>query len=375
MPTRRDLLLGLGAALALPGLSLARTPTDRRLVVVLLRGALDGLAAVPPHGDPRHTSVRGDAAVAEGVVDLNGHFGLHPSLAPWLPLWTAGELGIVHAVGNPRLDRSHFDAQNCLENGTDRPFGVDSGWLNRALSVDGEPALAVGRTVPWILRGPGPVTSADPLRRWAPDATFVSEVAELYRGDPLLGPALDRAMATRAMLEPHRQRAARPGDLEQAAAVIGGVLADPRGPRVAVFEADGWDTHTRQANRLSQLLGGLADGVLALKQGLGEAWSSTAVVVLTEFGRTVAGNGTGGTDHGTGSVVFLAGGAVAGGLHGTWPGLGTLYEDRDLMPANDVRGILKGVAGDHLGVPEGALEDRVFPDSRNVARIQGLIRS
>jgi len=391
---RRDLLRSAGAVgllgLGLPGLSFAGSTGDARLLVILLRGGVDGLGAVPPYGDRGYESARGSMALArpasadKAVVDLDGFFGLHPSLAPLLPMWADGELAIVHATALPYKDRSHFDSQNVLENGTNRPFGSDSGWLNRALVGRSEsPALAVGRSLPLILRGPQAATSADPLRTFVPDDSFLLAVSDLYSGDPELGPALEVGIQTQAMLAVHRgemrvAKRERKVNMEKSAQVLGGVLAAPDGPRVAVLEAGGWDTHTGQAGGLSRLLDGLAGSLVGLKASMGSAWDKTVVVVMTEFGRTVHANGTAGTDHGTASVTLLAGGGVVGGkVYGTWPGLGDgqQYHGRDLRGTTDLRAISKAVLQGHLGVSDSLLEDTVFPDSREAKPLLELIRT
>lgn len=378
-----------GAALGGPA-AFAAAETDRRFVLVILRGGMDGLAAVPAHGDPEHARARGDAAVPPpgadgGALDLDGTFGLHPALAPLLPLWEQGALLPLHAVAPPYRERSHFDGQDVLENGTDRPLGAATGWLNRALSIrrGGPPAMAIGRTVPLVLRGPAAATSADPTRPARPDDPWLRAVHDLYAGDPLLGPALDQGLATQAMLAGH-QGPRLPGgraasrDPISAIRVIGGVLAADDGPRIAVLEVGGWDTHTGQKGTLDRQLASVAGSLAALADAMGEAWSRTAVLACTEFGRTVKANGTGGTDHGTAGAALLAGGAVAGGrVHADWPGLSpdALLEGRDLRPTTDVRAVFKGVLRDHLGLDERALDREVFPDSAAVRPLDGLIRT
>jgi uncharacterized protein (DUF1501 family) len=391
--SRRDVLRALGVggvALGLPGLSFAAAEGDARLLVVLLRGGLDGLGAVPPYGDPDYQSARGSMALAEpgtsdtGVVDLDGFFGLHPALAPLMPMWEAKELALVHATALPFKDRSHFDSQNVLENGTARPFGVDTGWLNRALvGRDRTPALAVGRALPLLLRGPAATTSADPLRSFVPDDSFLVAVSDLYRGDAELGDALDIGIQTQAMLATHRgdmrqaSRERRP-DLEKSARVLGGVLAAPDGPRVAVLEVGGWDTHTGQQGALTRLLGGFASAMEGLRDAMGPTWKKTVVLGLTEFGRTIHANGTAGTDHGTASVSFVLGGGVAGGrVYGEWPGLdgGQQHQGRDLRGTTDIRSLSKAVLMSHLGVSDTLIEDSVFPESREARPMLELMRT
>jgi uncharacterized protein (DUF1501 family) len=393
--TRRTLLGGLGAASAAlavgrPRLLHAATPGDRRLVLLVLRGGLDGLALVPPHGDGHHAAARGDAAIpAPGrgqgaALDLDGFFGLHPAMAPVHGWWAEGQLGFVHAVGQAAGKRSHFDAQDLLEGGGARPGGVRDGWLNRALAAGGrQEAAAIGGALPLVLRGDHPVTSLDPARDPQADPSFIDRVATLYAVDPVLGPALRRARAAQdpsdAMADGKpRMKAKRKSGLPlDTVRATGELLARPDGPRVATLDVGGWDTHAQQSRRLSGMLGGLAAALVALRESMGPTWEHTLVVAVTEFGRTVRANGTGGTDHGTASAVLLAGGGAAGGeVHGAWPGLGreALHEGRDLAATTPMRGLLAGICRDWLGVPEAALGDTVFPGLAGTPPVGGLVR-
>ena len=398
--SRRALLAQLAAAATLAGLprlSLAAAATDRRLVVVILRGALDGLAAVPPHGDRDYRTARGGLALAApggagGIVDLDGFYGLNPALAPLHDLYARRELLVVHAVATPYRDRSHFDGQDLLENGTTTPHEASSGWLNRAIGLmpgaDRTTGLAVAQTVPLLLRGPMAVASWAPSRLPALDEGFLDKVAELYRGDPLFAQALAESERSHGLAQQTLGDDAMPtmgGDRAQLIKTIAGdagkLLAADEGPRVAVLEAYGWDTHAGQGTdkgRLATALGGLADSLVALAAGLGPAWSKTVVLTITEFGRTVAMNGTGGSDHGTASVALLLGGAVAGGrVVGTWPGLAAdrLYQGRDLAPTTDLRAVAKAVLVGHLGLKPAEVERVVFPDSAGVAGSPQLLRA
>ncbi len=388
--SRRSLMGGLGAAsaawLARPRLSWAATPADRRLVLVQLRGGLDGLAAVVPWGDPDYRRARGararprPGAGADAVVDLDGGFGLNPALGGLKPLWDAGELAVVHAVALPGGQRSHFDAQDLLESGAERPGAVRDGWLNRAqAALPGAPeAAAIGGAVPLVLRGEQAVTSLDPARDPAADADFVARMAGLYAADPVLGPALGEALATRDALadgtpegvEERDPKAKKAKSLPAGTvAATGRLLAAAEGPRVAVLDVGGWDTHARQEAVLQRNLTGLARGLLGLRAAMGDAWSQTVVVVVSEFGRTVAANGTGGSDHGTAGVVLLAGGGVgAAKVHGEWPGLAERHqhEGRDLKGTTDMRAVFAAVARDWLGVDERALAQVVLPGVRPV---------
>lgn len=388
---RRSFLLGagaLGVCLGLPGVSMAGGTGDRRLVVVLCRGGMDGLAALPAHGDPHYRAARGDMALPApgadgGIVDLDGTFGLHPALAPLHAAWEAGELLPVHATCIPYRERSHFDAQDILENGTDTAFGADTGWLGRALAhtPEGPAAMALGRSVPLVLRGPAAATSADPTRPARHDDPALERIADLYDGDPWLGPALAQALETQALLARHRPGSlgARRGgapDPSRAAAIAGRLAATDEGPRTLVLEVGGWDSHANQEPVLRRQLTGLAAAYEALAEAMAPVWDRTVVVVATEFGRAVHANGTGGTDHGTGGVAVLAGGAVRGGrVHTDWPGLrdADLLDGRDLRPTTDLRAVLKGVLRDHLGLDRRVLDREVFPGSGDVRPLDGLI--
>jgi uncharacterized protein (DUF1501 family) len=398
--TRRRALWSLSAlatAGLLPRLALAALPTERRTVVILLRGALDGLGAVPPYGDPDYARQRGQLALDRGdVIALDGTFGLNPALAPLQPLWDARELLVLHAIASPYRERSHFDGQNLLENGTLKPQGSADGWLNRALGATSQPrdgrrlGLAVGGAVPLLMRGSIPVASWEPQVMAPVDAPFLDLLATMYQRDPVFGPALAEAIKTEAMsaaalgddAKPAPRMAARrglgPKTFKALAASAGKLLAAPDGARVAALDMGGWDTHANQGTtkgRLFDNLAGLADGLVALKDALGPAWRDTAVVVMTEFGRTVAVNGTGGTDHGTATTAWLLGGAVAGGrVLADWPGLSqsALHQGRDLTPTADVRGLLKAVLQPQLQLSSDALGRQVFPDSATIKPLEGL---
>lgn len=397
MPTtRRQLLMGGAAGLLLglaPGLAAAGLPGEARLVVVLLRGGMDGLHAVPPVGDPDYARARGGLALpAEAAAPLDGRFGLHPALAPLLPYWQRRELAVVHAVASPYRARSHFDGQDLLESGGTVPHQRSDGWLNRALNVmaaEHNAALAIANGLPLILQGAAPASSwaPSPLPGLAPE--LVAKVKRLYATDPLLASAFEEgvqagAMAEEAMSDPANTMAAPPRkgrDFPTLAQAAGKLLAAADGPRVAVLELGGWDTHSGQGlatGRMADALAKLAGGLDALAQALGPAWANTVVVAATEFGRTVAANGTNGSDHGTASACLLLGGRVAGGkVLGAWPGLApaALHEGRDLKPTTDLRAVLKGVLAEHLGAPRAALDGPIFPDSAAIAPLPGLVRT
>jgi len=410
-----------GGALLTSRLALARTAGRKgRFVLVIMRGALDGLAAVPPYGDSDYAGLRREFALhppgaTNGVQPLNGFFGLHPSLTFLGQCYGAHELTVLHAVASPYRERSHFDGQDVLENGSAKPHALQSGWLNRALAQmapgqrDG--GVALGQNVPLVMRGPAEVTSWSPSKLPSLDEDTLARLTDLYAGDPLLSSRLADATAADAIASADGMGAAmssdnaardkqaagpgaRPGDLAprkpapengaryaEVVHAAAGFLRQEDGPRVAVFDTSGWDTHANEGGAEGQLagrLGALDKGLAILKQELGPVWAETAVLLVTEFGRTAAINGTRGTDHGTATVAFLVGGAVAGGrVIADWPGLSlrTFYQGRDLAPTLDLRSVLKGLLAEHLAVPSRALEQIVFPDSAAAKPLRGLVRA
>jgi uncharacterized protein (DUF1501 family) len=398
MISRRSFLHTLAAgslAGTLPGLAFAAPGRGhQRLVLVILRGGLDGLAAVAPYGDPHYQRARGGLALTPpggdgGLLDLDGFFALHPMLGTLHAQFQRGELAVVHAVASPYRERSHFDAQNVLELGLATPHASRQGWLNRALPMVGaagaerfeDYAMAIGQAVPLILRGPENVGSWAPSRLPGPDDDLMSRLSALYGADAFLGPRLEAALNAERMAGGATGARIRPrqafGQLVQAAARM---LSAEAGPRIAVVEAGGWDTHANQGLENGALAGRLRrldEGLGSLAAGMGPAWRHTVVLVVTEFGRTVAMNGTRGSDHGTAGVALILGGAVDGGrVIGDWPGLapGRLREGRDLAPATDLRALYKGILRDHLGVATPDLESHVFPSSRAVPPMSALVR-
>jgi uncharacterized protein (DUF1501 family) len=395
MTTRRVFVhnaVAAGLATLMPRCLLANANAqgDARFVLVILRGALDGLAAVPAYGDGSYASKRGALAITAPQYRLDGMFALHPSLAHLHERYVAKELIVFHAVASPYRDRSHFDGQDLLENGTTQPKAAHDGWLNRllpTLSVSNargtdRVAMALAQNVPLVLRGHSPVGSWAPSRLPDADADTLQRVADLYANDAYFATRLQSALAADSIAAAGMGAARRDplNAIGAAASAAGRFLAASDGPRIAVIEASGWDTHANQGaegGQLANRLRGLDQGLDALRTALGEAWRRTAVLVVTEFGRTVAVNGTRGTDHGTATSAFLVGGAIAGGrVIADWPGLATsaLHEGRDLRPTLDLRSVCKGVLGSHLAAPERDLEERVFPDSASARALDGLIR-
>lgn len=392
-PDRRRFLQGSGAAAVLAALGRARlafagAPTENRLVFILLRGGLDGLHALPPYGDADYQALRprlalGAPGTEGGALELDGRFGLHPALAPLHPLYAAQALLFIPAASTRYRKRSHFDGQNMLENGSERPFGARDGWLNRALGSlgDGTRAggLSIGPAVPLILQGEARIRTWSAGSLPKADDDFLQRLTAIYEGDALFARtfAAARGAPTPAMAG-MTDAPARNRSFVTATRASAELLAAPDGPRVAVMDSNGWDTHFLQERRLSVLLGDLAQGVLALRSGLGAHWARTAVIVVSEFGRTVAENGSQGTDHGVGGLAMLAGGAVQGGrIAGRWPGLsaGDLHEGRDLRVTSHYESIFKAALIARLGIREGILEETVFPQSRGAPPMEGLFRT
>ena len=373
---RRAALLGLSSVASLGGasLALAAAPGEKRFVVVLQRGAMDGMAAVVPHGDPGLVALRG--AAPEGLLDLGGFYGLHPALTGLHAMYQDHQLLPVHAVAGPYRVRSHFEAQDYLESGADHR--MTSGWLNRAVGAIGGNALAVGVSVPLLLRGPAGVGNWAPHGMAAPPPDLYAAIAAMNQTDPVIGPAIvsglkERGFSERTLMG-HMEETNRYA-FPALASAAGAMLRAPDGPRIAAMEIGGWDTHAAQANRLIGPLKQLDAGMVALKTALGDAWKQTVVLVMTEFGRTARLNGTGGTDHGTAGVAFVLGGPIKGGrVQADWPGLGAgrLFEDRDLAPTADLRSVAKGLLASHLGLGAPALA-QVFPGSSAAAPMRGLI--
>lgn len=386
--TRRGLLQALGAACITPwpGLLLAgqADPQARRLVFVNLRGGMDGLFTVPAVGDPDFAKVRGPLAqYAEAPLALQGPFAMHPALKASHAMYQAGELAVVHAVGTAYRERSHFDAQQVLECGGTKPYQFRDGWLGRALLANRGKSVALQTAVPLVLRGARDVDTWAPSALPDPSPDLLQRLAGLYGNDETLAQALQKARDLRQG-RPEEGMAGRRRDATVALATRAAeFLAQPRGPQVAVLELGGWDSHFNQdlpAGPLADTLRQLDDSLAALKKGLtsataGDAWQRTVVIVATEFGRAVEPNGSRGTDHGNGSAMLLLGGAVQGQrVLADWPGLGKAqrFEGRDLMPTTDLRAVLKGVLGPHLGLSNAALDKDVFPGSEAVRPLSVL---
>lgn len=394
MLTRRFLLKGAllaGCSAAahplMNAVTFAAVPGDRRLVVILLRGGMDGLDLVQPYGDPMLAQLRPGFAIgpAAGAADLDGFFGLHPLLVPQLmPMWAAGELGFAHAVSTPYRDkRSHFDGQDMLEAGTgmDVPVSrIRDGWLNRLLQTlpgaTAETAYSVGEEELRILSGAAPTMS------WTPEAWLGLSsqgrrlLESIYHDDPLFRDAAEDALrmtapeaemggddsALAAQRRPAKPEGGRVPGRDPLAAFAAERLRGAA--RIAAFSLTGWDTHRSQAQALRRPAERLAAALTTLKTELGPVWGETLVLAMTEFGRTARQNGSGGTDHGTGGAMVMAGGVLKGGkVYGRWPGLGEadLYAGRDLTPTADSRAYAAWALAGLFGTPRDALERAIFP--------------
>lgn len=353
-------------------IAFAEAPGENRLVVIILRGAMDGLDVFQPYGDPHLRKLRHSLSLGpdKGAHDLDGYFALHPALAPLLPLWKAGELAFAPAVSTPYRDkRSHFDGQDMLEAGTGTDLDLAAqrdGWLNRLLQTmpnnRSETAYSVGTENMRILSGQAPSKSWAPGTRMdlTPQAQLLFQ--HVYHDDPLFRAAGDAAMeiAARGFTQDVAEGPNR--DVRALAQFAADRLNEET--RIATFSLAGWDSHARQATVLGGALGKLADAILTLRNGLGQNWSKTTILAMTEFGRTARENGSGGTDHGTGGAMLMAGGAIRGGRsYGVWPGLAEsdLYAGRDLMPTADIRIYAAWAMRDLFGTPRDVLERAVFP--------------
>ena len=396
MLRRRDLLKGLGLgslAAGFPGLMFANTPSDTRLVVFVLRGAMDGMAMLAPYGDGNYAGLRGKLALAapdheDGLLKADGLFGIHPALQHTHALYQQKQALFIHAVASPYRERSHFDGQDQLESGSSAGNFRRDGWLNRALqplaSQQGsESAIAISQNTPLLLRGSQAVTSWAPSSM--PDAAddTLSRLESLYANDPFFATRLKQALESQQiagnMSGSKKGRRNQQKQLEDLMKATARFLSTPDGPRIAVLESGGWDTHARQGAASGSLAGkfsALDKGIAILQRDLGDTWSKTVVMVVTEFGRTAKVNGTGGTDHGTATAALLVGGAVNGGrIVADWPGLSAanLYQGRDLYPTTDIRSVFKGVLVEHLQLQEGFLDRSVFPDAKPVPVIENLV--
>lgn len=365
MMKRRQFLAAVGGSMVCwHSSNLLAMPIKRpKLVWVMLRGAMDSLHAVLPIADPSLIEHRRGLlkTVKDQATPLERGFALHPSLKTFAELYRQKQLLAVVATGSGANTRSHFRAQDILESGYNQA-DADSGWLNRAVEAYQGESLAVAHSLPISLRG------KHASQTWYPDHFMESSedlynrLKYLYDGDEQLLNSLINGLETQAQLG-DMATDRRQQKFANLALSCGKLMQANNGPDCSMLELDGWDTHQRQVYRLDKQFTELDKGLAALRQGLGEQWDNTAVIIATEFGRTVAENGTGGTDHGTASALFLAGGAVRGGrVYGQWPGLkkAQLFEGRDLMPTSDNRQWISALLKQHWQLNDVQL-NTVFP--------------
>lgn len=375
MIDRRSLLAtapAVAAALFAPRIAFARAATERRLVFIIQRGAADGLGTLAPVGDPAFAGARGVlAADFAAAPQIGGMFALHPALKAIAALHGEGRALFVHATASPYRDRSHFDGQNVLETGGAGAYQVKDGWLNRLLGIlpaDQARAIAVAATVPLALRGSHDVASYAPSALPRANEDLIQRVSMLYEGDRQLHALWSEAVDTRKLTSDMAADGGR--NAAATGALAAKLLAAPGGARIAMIETGGWDTHAQQRGRLAAQLAGLDALVGALRTGLGPLWAETLVIVATEFGRTVAINGTGGTDHGTASAAMLLGGTVKGGrVLADWPGLapGALHEGRDLKPTTPLDGVIGGAVAAHFALDPARAMAALFPGTATKA--------
>jgi len=408
---RRDFMhtLALGASLLIPAgrsawAATGANPTKQKLIVVMLRGAVDGMNVVAPVGDPNYRILRPtiglDMPGAEGgALDLDGYFGLHPALSALMPLWEQKKLAFVHASGSPDGTRSHFDAQDYMESATPGRKSTPDGWMNRLVAVlpgtsSPSRALSIGPVMPRILAGPSTAinlpsgaaaTRADVLDRPAIGAAF----DQLYANHERFGRAYQdgrnaHKQVMEAALSKEMQAADNGAPLpngfpDDAARLAKLMRSDPR-IQLAFVALGGWDTHANQGAATGQLAGRLAPlglGLATLAQRLGPLFDDTTIIVMSEFGRTARQNGNGGTDHGHGNAMWLLGGPVSGRkVYGDWQGVGddALNEGRDLPVTTDFRAVLAQVAERHLRLPDGQLA-QLFPAMPQKAASFDLLRA
>ena len=369
----KNMCYGGLATFALPRVTFAQVRHSGRLVFVLLRGGFDGLAAVVPYGDAQYQSLRGSLAFeADDLVELDDLFGLAPGLAPFREVWQSNELVVLHAMAIPFRTRSHFDGQAILETGLDRPVGSSDGWLNRLLQVmpGQRSGIAIAAGLPRSMSGSFDVQTWSPVQLGVVDDEYLERLGVLYRADNVLHGRFEAALQQKDMVgeEATAGRNARRSGIAPMMRATARILRQDDGPNIAAVEFSGWDTHANQGlagGALDRLLGQLAEGVMEFRSEMGDAWSNTTIVIMTEFGRTARPNGTRGTDHGTAGAGFIVGPTVSrSAVFSDWPGLsvGALFEGRDLKPTLDTRSVLKAAIAGTFDLT-AAQASRVFPGS------------
>jgi len=371
--SRRAFLTSACCAAAAPlmtSLTLAAAPGDKRLVTIILRGAMDGLYLVQPYADGAFKLHRPTLALTpeNGLIDLDGFYGLNADAKDFLPLWDSRELAFVHAVSTPYRDgRSHFDGQDVLENGGSAVGEEKSGWLNRALSAmpssPARKAIDVNTSAELLLSGDNDVEVWSPRTDLAMKSDERSFFERLYRNDPVFAKAMADASLTDFSVDElygDGKRGVKAVDIARLAA--GMLMQDYR---IASFSLTGWDTHAGQKMAFRGPAAELATAILTIRSTLSpDVWKETIVVCITEFGRTARENGSLGTDHGTGGLAVIAGGGIDGGkVIGQWPGLGEehLLNGRDLMPTGDVRELAAAMLYRQFDISPGSLTNTIFP--------------
>ena len=377
----RRMFLGAASLAAAPRMLFARAATERRFVFIIQRGAADGLNIVIPYAEPAYATARGALAIdPAAALKLDGTFALHPALARLRELYAGGEATLVQAVASPYRDRSHFDGQNVLETGGTSPYQLKDGWLNRLLGLlprTGIEAIAFSQAVPLALHGAIPVTTYAPSTLPEANEDLLMRVAQLYESDRQLHPLWNSAVEARGMAGSTMDAGAGRQDTAALGRVATGFLGRADGPRIAVIETSGWDTHSGQNARLAAQLRGLDGLVSGLRGGMGPAWAHTVVLVATEFGRTVAANGTGGTDHGTAAAAMVLGGAVQGGrILADWPGLAPaqLFEGRDLKPTLALDSLIAATCAEAFQLDPEHTVRTLFPGASRRVAVPQLLR-
>lgn len=367
---RRDFLKFSGASLVLwPSASVIANQAvskPKKLVFVLLRGALDSLHTIIPVGDKTlHQHRPKLAALAEkNALPLNAQFALHPSLTTLHSWYQQKTMLPIVAVGTGYNARSHFDGQDFLESGL-KKIDHDTGWLGRAINIQHKSGLAVSQTTPIVFRSAKEVNTWYPTNLKSADEDIYADLINLYQNDKKLLAKLQEGMETKALVGEKEGNKKNQDKFVSLARSCGQLLNTKGGPDCAMLELGGWDTHNNQANRLSRKLTELDQGLKALEKSLQKIWDDTIVVVATEFGRTVRENGTGGTDHGTASCMFIAGGGVNGGqILGDWPGLAPeqLFKNRDLLPTTNAFSWISALLSAHWQMSPAQLA-KIFPEN------------
>lgn len=377
---RRTMLAGsaaLTAAVLGPKMAFARAEGDKRLLLLVMRGATDGLALAAPLADPAFRAARSKwIDTYADAPKLDGTFSLHPALAETARLYGAGDALFVHAVATGYRERSHFDAQNLLETGGNKPFERRDGFLNRFLGLlegSQSPAIALASALPLALRGSNPASTYAPTTLPKASEALLERLPDLYAGDPQLAGLWQQAQQTEAIADTSDMNSLKRA--QDAGTLAARMLSDPKGARVVMLDLPGWDTHANQLVMLQRRFSQFDGLMAAFRKDIGSVWDNTLVLVVTEFGRTVAINGTNGTDHGTGSAAMLMGGAVRGGrVLADWPGLaaGQLYEGRDLKPTISLEALTSGALAGHFGLDAEKVMRTLYP-GHSESPVAGLL--